>query len=96
MTAFGLLVFFAPTTIGLRCSRRATPRAARDRCYWSATLIGALFLLGAVTLIVASVARGTREVVTTVALIGLGIPVFHIVERACSRGWRRFSDAQAP
>jgi APA family basic amino acid/polyamine antiporter len=87
MTTFGYLVFFALTTIGFLWSQRATPAAARSQAYWSATSVAVLFLLGTSTLVAASIARGTFEVLTAVALIGSGIPIFAVLEllRSASR-----------
>ena len=62
MTAFGFLVFFALTTIGFLWSQRAMPPAARERAFWSTTIIAMLFLVGTSSLIVASIARGSLEV----------------------------------
>jgi basic amino acid/polyamine antiporter, APA family len=76
MTAFGFLVFFALTTIGFLWSRRAAPAVMRDRSFWAMTIIATLFLVGTSTLIVASIARGSPEVLTAVALISAGIPIF--------------------
>lgn len=89
MTAFGFLVFFAVTTVGLLWSLRATPHAARDHAFWRTTSIAILFLLGGVTLIVTSIVRGTLEVLTAVALIGSGIPIFAARELLRSRGRQR-------
>jgi basic amino acid/polyamine antiporter, APA family len=80
MTTFGYLVFFALTTIGLLRSQRATPRSSRSQSFWSTTIVATLFLLGTSTLIAASIARGTPEVLTAVALIGSGIPIFAVLE----------------
>jgi APA family basic amino acid/polyamine antiporter len=80
MTTFGYLVFFALTTIGLLRSQRATPRSSRSQAFWSTTIVATLFLLGTSTLIAASIARGTPEVLTAVALIGSGIPIFAVLE----------------
>jgi basic amino acid/polyamine antiporter, APA family len=80
MNVFGALVFFAFTAIGSLWSHRATPWAARSHAFWSTTSIAVLFLLGTSTLIVASIARGSIEVLSAVALIGLGIPVFAVLE----------------
>ncbi len=80
MNVFGALVFYALTTIGFLRSQRITPRAARSRVFWSTRSIATLFLLGTSTLIAASIARGTFEVLTAVALIGSGIPIFAVLE----------------
>jgi len=80
MTTFGYLVFFALTTIGLLRSQRATPSAARGTAFWPTTIIATLFLPGTGTLIAASIARGTLEVLTAVALIGSWIPIFATLE----------------
>ena len=80
LNVFGALVFFALTTIGFLRSQRITPRAARSRAFWSTTSIATLFLLGTSTLIAASIARGTIEVLTAVALISAGIPIFAVLE----------------
>jgi APA family basic amino acid/polyamine antiporter len=96
MSTFGYLVFFALTTIGLLWSQRATPSAARGKAFWSTTIIAMLFLLGTTTLVAASIARGTLEVLTAVALIGSGIPIFAVLKllgsgrrqkSATSRAW---------
>jgi hypothetical protein len=78
MNVFGALVFFALTTIGFLRSQPITKRAARSRAFWSTRSIATLFLLGTSTLIAASIARGTFEVLTAVALIG--IPIFAVLE----------------
>jgi APA family basic amino acid/polyamine antiporter len=76
MTTFAYLVFYALTTTGFLWSCRATPSGARGRAFWSTTIVAALFLLGTSSLIVASIARGSIEVLTAVVLIGAGIPIF--------------------
>jgi basic amino acid/polyamine antiporter, APA family len=86
MTTFGYLVFYALTTIGLLWVRRTTPSAARGKAFWSTTTIATLFLLGTGTLIAASVARGSPEVLTAVALIASGIPIFAVLGVLRSRG----------
>ena len=86
MTTFGYLVFFALTTIGFLWSQRATPAAARSRAYWSATSVAVLFLLGTSTLVAASIARGSLEVLAAVALIGSGIPIFAVLDLLRSGG----------
>ena len=81
MNVFGALVFFALTTIGFLWSQRATPPAARSGALRSTMMIIAtLFLLGISALIAASIARGSIEVLTAVALIGSGIPIFAVLE----------------
>jgi basic amino acid/polyamine antiporter, APA family len=80
MTTFGYLVFFGLTTIGLLWSQRVTPSAARGKAFWSTTIVATLFLLGTSTLIAASIAGGSLEVLTAVALIGSGIPIFATLE----------------
>jgi amino acid transporter len=68
LTAFGYTVFFAVTTVGLLRLQRATLPERRGRSFWSTTIVATLFLLGTGSLIVASVARGSPEVVTGVVL----------------------------
>jgi hypothetical protein len=80
MTTFGYLVFFGLTTTGLLWSQRVTPSAARRKAFWSTSFFATLFLLGTSTLIAASIARGSLEVLTAVALIGSGIPIFATLE----------------
>jgi basic amino acid/polyamine antiporter, APA family len=82
MTTFAYLVFFALTTTGFLLSCRATPSVARGRAFWSMAIVALLFLLGTTSLIIASIARGSIEVLTATALIGAGIPVFAAVNRA--------------
>jgi basic amino acid/polyamine antiporter, APA family len=91
MTAFGFLVFFALTTVGFLWSQRVTPAAARDRAFWARMIIATLFLVGTITLIVASVARGSLEVLTGVALISAGIPIFAALELLRSRSRQRLA-----
>ena len=76
MTAFAFLVFFALTTIGYLSSCRATPPGARDAKFWLANSVALLFLLGTSLLILASIARGSFEVLSAVALMSAGIPIF--------------------
>jgi APA family basic amino acid/polyamine antiporter len=76
MTAYSYLVFYALTTIGFLWSCRVTPR-----CEWGLRLgqivvVAALFLLGALWLIVTSVLRGTAEVMLATGLVAMGMPVF--------------------
>jgi len=73
--------------LGSQCD--ASPHAAREHAFWRTTSIAILFLLGAVTLIVTSIVRGTLEVLTAVALIGSGIPIFAARELLRSRGRQR-------
>jgi APA family basic amino acid/polyamine antiporter len=80
MNVFGQLVFFALATIGFLWSQRATPRAARSQAFWSTATIATLFLLGTGTLIAASIAHGSIEVLIATALIGSGIPIFAAAE----------------
>jgi APA family basic amino acid/polyamine antiporter len=91
MTAFAFLVFFALTTIGLLWSQRATPPAARGKAFWSTTIIATVFLLGTGALMVASIARGSLEVLTAVALIGSGIPIFAVLELRRSGGRQKLA-----
>jgi energy-converting hydrogenase Eha subunit H len=76
MTTFAFLVFFALTTIGFLWSRRGWPPHACNRAFWTANIIAMFFLFGTSALVVASIARGTLEVLTAVSLIGSGVPVF--------------------
>jgi APA family basic amino acid/polyamine antiporter len=85
MTTFAYLVFFALTTTGFLWSRRGTPLDARGRAFWALTIVAMLFLLGTFSLTVASIARGSIEVLTAAALIGVGIPVFVVAERLRDR-----------
>lgn len=85
MTAFAHLVFFALTTTGFLLSCRATPSVARGRTFWSMAIVALLFLLGTTSLIVASIARGSVEVLTASALIGIGVPIFAAADRASAR-----------
>jgi APA family basic amino acid/polyamine antiporter len=86
MNVFGALVFFALTTIGLLWVQRTTPSAARGKAFWSTTTIATLFLLGTGTLIAASVARGSPEVLTALVLIASGVPIFAVLGVLRSRG----------
>jgi len=86
MTGFAFLVFFALTTIGLLRVQRATPPAARGKAFWSTTIIATLFLLGTSALVASSIVRGSLEVLTAVALIGSGIPIFGVLELLRRRG----------
>lgn len=86
MTTFAYLVFFALTTTGFLINSRTTPSAARNRAFWTMAMVACLFLLGTTSLIVASIARGSVEVLTAAALIGTGIPIFAAAERL--RAWR--------
>jgi amino acid transporter len=92
MTTFAFLVFFALTTVGFLWSRRGGPPHARNRAFWTTNIVATLFLLGTATLVVASIARGTLEVLTAVSLIGSGVPVFVAFEILRHRRRRRFGD----
>jgi APA family basic amino acid/polyamine antiporter len=85
MTTFAYLVFFALTTTGFLWSCRGTPSDARGRAFWAITIVAMLFLLGTLSLTFASIARGSIEVLTASALIGVGVPVFAAANRASAR-----------
>jgi len=89
MTTLGYLVFFALTTIGLLSVQRTTESAARSKAFWPTTIIATLFLLGTGTLIAVSVARGSPEVLTAVALMAIGIPIFAALALLRTRGFER-------
>ena len=91
MTIFGFLVFYALTTIGFLWSQRATPPPARGTAFRLTTIIAALFLLGTSALIVASITRGSFEVLTAVSLIGLGIPIFAVLELLRGKGRQKLT-----
>jgi APA family basic amino acid/polyamine antiporter len=96
MTTFAFLVFFALTTIGFLWSRRGWPPHARNRAFWTTNIVATLFLLGTAALGVASIARGTLEVLTAVSLIGSGVPVFAAFEILRRRRRGRFGDTASP
>ena len=76
MTAYSYLLFYALTTIGFLWSRRATPRSEWDLRLGRIVMVAALFLFGALWLIVTSVLRGTAEVMLATGLVAMGMPVF--------------------
>ena len=91
MTAFAFLVFFALTTIGYLLILRATPPGARDATFWFTSSVAVLFLLGTSLLILATIARGSFEVLTAVALLSAGIPMFAASEFFRRRRARRLA-----
>jgi basic amino acid/polyamine antiporter, APA family len=93
MTTFAFLVFFALTTVGFLWSSRGQPRHARNRAFWGASVIAALFLLGTGALIAALIMRGTSEVLTAIALIGIGIPIYAVLEILRRRRFDRLGNA---
>ena len=80
MSTFAYLVFFALTTIGLLSIQRTMEPASRNRAFCLTTIIPVFFLLGTGSLIIASIAHGSAEVLTAVALIAVGVPIFAVTE----------------
>jgi basic amino acid/polyamine antiporter, APA family len=95
MTTFAFLVFYALTTAGFLWNSRRQPPRARDRAFWSANVIATVFLVGTGALIVASITRGTLEVLAAVALIGTGIPIFAALEILRRRRLGRIDDTSS-
>jgi hypothetical protein len=93
MTTFAYLVFFALTTAGFLWSCRGTPSDARGKAFWAMTIVAMLFLFGTFSLTVASIVRGSIEVLTATALIGIGIPVFVAAEKLRDRRLERVTAA---
>lgn len=89
MTTFAYLVFFALTTAGFLWSCRGTPSDARGKAFWATITVAMLFLFGTFSLTVASIVRGSIEVLTATALIGIGIPVFVAAEKLLDRRLER-------
>jgi hypothetical protein len=85
MTTFAYLVFFALTTTAFLWSRRGTLSDSRGPAFWAKTIVAMLFLLGTCALVVASIARGSIEVLTASALIGVGVPLFAAAHRLRAR-----------
>jgi APA family basic amino acid/polyamine antiporter len=80
MTTFAYLVFFALTTTGFLWNCRGTASDTRGKTFWAMTIAAMLFLFGTCALIVASIARGSIEVLTATAIIISGIPIFAAAE----------------
>jgi basic amino acid/polyamine antiporter, APA family len=91
MTTFAYLVFFALTTAGFLWSCRETGSNARGKAFWAITIVAMLFLFGTSALIVASIARGSIEVLTATALISSGIPIFVAAEWLRGRRMERLA-----
>jgi len=89
MTTFSYLVFYALTTAGLLWSCRRMPVDARGRSFWAMIVGAVLFLSGTAALIVASTARGSIEVLTALAFICSGVPIFAATEWLRVRRMRR-------
>jgi basic amino acid/polyamine antiporter, APA family len=85
LTGFSYLLFFALTSFGFLWSRRAIPAFARDQRYWVTTAVAVVFLLGTVWLIVTTALRGSIETLVAVGLIGLGTPIFGMLQVLRSR-----------
>jgi hypothetical protein len=85
MTAFSFLLFFVLTSLGFLWSRITDVPAVRNPKFWATIAVAGTFLLGSVWLIVTSVLRGSLEVWAAIGLIGLGIPIFGVIEVLRSR-----------
>ena len=75
---------------------RDAVRCTRQDILGVMTIVAMLFLLGTVSLTVASIARGSMEVLTATALIGVGIPFFLVAEKLRDRRLEHVTVAQCP
>ena len=79
MSTFGALLFYALNAFGLLRLLHRSPIDPGDTPRSRTMAIPALFLAGALWLLVTLVLRGMAEITTAIALMGLGIPAYFVM-----------------
>ena len=80
MTAFSFLLFYMLTAIGFLWSQRAIRTSVGATRFWMMIAAATIFLLGSLWLIITTILRGSIETWTAVGLVGLGMPIFSLLE----------------
>lgn len=84
---FGIWAFYGLAGVGFFVLRRKAAHVHRPYKAWGYPVIPALFVLAAAYIVVNTLLNDTRNALTGVGLIALGVPFYLIARR--TRGWRR-------